>query len=129
MREIKFRVWDKSANRWFDKDEFRIDGNGEIWFSDHDRPQGWGDWGEEYELMQYTGLKGKNGKEIYEGDILGLAHKKYGLQNTKKIVWVDSHACFDWEDATGDSWPDGFTGFYDEYEVIGNIYENKDLLK
>ena len=83
----------------------------------------------EVELMQYTGLKDKNGVEIYEGDVLGMLHKKHGLQNTKVVVWDEVHACFDWEDANGDSWPDGFTGFYDEYEVIGNVYENPELLR
>lgn len=75
-------------------------------------------------LMQYTGLKDKNGKEIYEGDILRA--KKYTLKrnkagsNYKTVVWRHAH---------------GGTGFNisfkisNVYELIGNIYENPELVK
>lgn len=78
---------------------------------------------------RYTGIKDDTGVEIYEGDIVGLIHRKHGLSNSKVIIWDNENACFDWEDANDESWPDGFTGFIDEYEVIGNIWENPELLK
>ena len=65
------------------------------------------------EIMQYTGLKDKNGKEIYEGDILEV----YGGECINYLV------------------ESLYSIFYDrintelEYEIIGNIHENPELLK
>ena len=76
-------------------------------------------------LMQYTGLKDRNGKEIYEGDIRkgdwvsGLQEGEYsGIQVMK---WDETNACFGWE---GQYIPD-----FIKVEVIGNIYENPELLE
>jgi uncharacterized phage protein (TIGR01671 family) len=124
MREIKFRAW-VDGEMYADVGLLPLSGGERFSISRHK----WKFRPDEAELMQYTGINDKNGVEIYEGDILGLVHKKHGRQNTKKVVWDEVHACFDWEDANGDSWPDGFTGFYDEYQVIGNIYKNPELLK
>jgi len=115
MREIKFRAWNSKKPDMVMLGDLTT-GNWDIKFIF-----------KHYVIMQYTSLKDKDGKDIYEGDILGLVHKKHGLSNAKVVVWNEGDACFDWEDANGDSWPDGFTGFYDEYEVIGNIYENPEL--
>ena len=60
-------------------------------------------------LMEFTGLKDKNGKEIYEGDILK------GKFNGS-VVW------------TGDRYNNGWSDYWNESEIIGNIYENKELL-
>lgn len=83
---------------------------------------------EEDTLGGYTGLKDKNGVEIYEGDIVGLVNKKNGLINRQTIIWDKEAAGFSWETTNSDSWPDSFSGFIDEYEVIGNICENPELL-
>ena len=69
MREIKFRCWDNEANVMLSdiSDGMMIQMNsGKVgWYDDH------GDFEEKnYPLMQFTGLKDKDGKEIYEGDIL-----------------------------------------------------------
>lgn len=78
---------------------------------------------------QLTGLKDKNETEIFEGDILRLKNTKGQIVNHQEVYWVEETASFGWRAANDDSWPDGFTGFYDEYEVIGNVCENSELLK
>ena len=82
---------------------------------------------EEVYLMQYTGLKNKNGKEIYEGDIVEWAGIKM------EVFWGEDIGIgygFCWKPCGDNSdYHESMTGFIDEYEVIGNIYENKDLLE
>lgn len=80
-----------------------------------------------YTLMQCTGIKDKNGKLIYEGDICRNA-------NTDEIVSVDWHgtfASFVWSKPKYAKIYDFGELFraYDYYEVIGNIYENPELLE
>jgi hypothetical protein len=115
MREIKFRAWDKT-NKWMER-PFNLYECGCLNNED-------GYSAEYFALMQYTGLKDKQGKEIYEGDIREgrwyscTAPQEYrGVQVMK---WNDLNACFEWD---GHHIPE-----FIEVAVIGNIYENPELL-
>jgi uncharacterized phage protein (TIGR01671 family) len=82
------------------------------------------------ELMQFTGLLDKNGKEIYEGDVMKLQYPlNYGfagIHNKEIIVTVSFESGAFWFE--GEGYTDCNWHFYNEYEVIGNIYQNKELL-
>lgn len=108
MREIKFRAWDKESKTMI-YDTFP---NG---LSSSDILARWNpEW-----IMQYTGLKDKNGKEIYEGDILKQAGGfifKVGFKDGKFML--DNEVGKDWEIANM-GW----------LFVIGTIYQNPELLK
>ena len=71
-------------------------------------------------LMQYTGLHDKNGKEIYEGDIVKVRSYPSGYINTE-VYFKDGKFAFDGSNYS-------FKDLNDKVEVIGNIYENKELL-
>ena len=118
MREIKFRAWDKEYQEMKYNAEQAYDGCGQLHAIDC-----FGQLLEEenYKVMQYTGLKDKNGKEIYEGDIITCSN---GMAYQYEVEFV--FGCFLGHDkATGFS-----KKLYDmrDLEVAGNIYENPDLL-
>ncbi len=116
MREIKFRAYNTKTNRMIDphvltplalNNDCR-DMKG-VFLAFH----------EEVELMQYTGLKDKNGKEIYEGDIIKGGHHNYLITYVSSEVRYEATlkqayilAC-EWKTK----------------EIIGNIYENPELLR
>lgn len=70
---------------------------------------------------QYTGLKDKNEKEIYEGDII-----QYDVDEVFTIVWNNDYACFDFEPRDGDDTIADL--LVSGCEVIGNIFENPELI-
>lgn len=109
-RPIKFRAWDRLTKTMFEPMDLR---------SSYARLNGFGSQG--YELMQYTGLKDKNGKGIYEGDIV-----KASYRNTPQVVeWIAKYAGF----SIGGAMPERpVNSDFTDWEIIGNIYENPELL-
>lgn len=131
MREIKFRAWDKNDNKMFLPHSFyllngRLDDFG----------------GDKYIFMQYTGLKDKNGKEIYEGDIMGgedsafVGIIEYGtLESFTGFASTEDDEYNTYLTYTGihlvcsDGESDSYIDKIIDLAVIGNIYENPELLK
>lgn len=85
---------------------------------------------EDLVLMQSTGLKDKNGKEIFEGDILGIETDE-GILNVN-IFWDDKHALFMFESEIHNE-KELLAELVEDntypFEIIGNIYENPELLE
>jgi len=119
MREIKFRAWDKRRNRMrFGNDNLLISLGGYLfWDVGYKEPEMMSkEETNEYILMQYTGLKDKNGKEIYEGDIVQPFYTVAGYGRKQEVRWgIGVWEPFD-ENCDSDH--------SSRYEVIGNIYEN-----
>jgi uncharacterized phage protein (TIGR01671 family) len=104
MREIKFRAWDKKEKRYLSQkevNEFNL-----FYFFDWDG----------LDVQQFTGVKDKNEKEIWEGDIIKTPRGKTTIKY--------SYTYFSPLDDSGE-----YGWFASLVEVIGNIYENPELLK
>lgn len=109
-REIKFRVWDKIKKIICETKTLKEFALADVFELELAEKQ----W-DNLELMQFTGLKDKNGKEIYEGDILESPISDLVSENEKFVVeYVNGF----------------FARFrqYDESVIIGNIHENPELL-
>ncbi|HDI3014027.1 TPA: hypothetical protein PL520_001303 [Clostridium perfringens] len=145
-RDIKFRIYDTDEKQMFYQEDIDyIDINNEIAYINQDGG------GYDYlidfvygdgKLMQYTGLKDKNGKEIYEGDILRCkCLKKCKLDSCAEKVIQYKNSLIEWwesgcnlgyrlRDSKGKTMMIKPTHLNTmEVEVIGNIYENPELLE
>lgn len=136
MRDIKFRAWDKKTKKmrtvesigfgelsYYNEGYPVVNMIGRDCINDKDIIINRDSY--QYELMQYTGLKDKNGKEIYEGDVLLYNNDIKSIVHYKNGAFVRSY-----ENSNIYLLYDSFItdGCLDDYEVIGNKYEDKHLL-
>jgi uncharacterized phage protein (TIGR01671 family) len=120
MKQYKFRAWDKEKNRMY------LDGGSSIYFSLKESIDGGIIYSEKYIFMQFTGIYDKNGKEIYENDILKYTWKKCECGREESgnfIVKFNSMGVRILGELINDP-----SLTEKDVEVIGNIYENEGLL-
>ena len=130
MREIKFKAWNKTQSRW--EIDFHIEPDGSIWTKSRTASGGWAgshrqniEGRNEVILVQFTGLKDKNNKDIYEGDIISYTpFNAKGYEHSRGMV----------PDITAFHWFEELELMLTQHpnkceiEVIGNIFENPELI-
>lgn len=120
MREIKFRAWDEELEMMMPPVDLSTGLQNYKWLGRADLP-----------IMQFTGLKDKNGVEIYEKDLLGTYRTQGVIDVIGEIVFDIDYATFIIQYTNG-----GWAYLWEHLnnnrntgrEIIGNIYENKELL-
>lgn len=140
MRQIKFRAWDKNSKKMYTVGNIHL--LGETWVAPSKSEYAHKDnaWtvGERCELMQFTSLKDKNDKDIFEGDILvggGYPFFDEGKRNYVAVVeWVFAgfHTILQCVNANKQGISHGVNSALEEgrdFQVIGNIHENPELLE
>jgi len=113
MRTIKFRAWEDDRNKMFENAQEHIE-----FFAMLNQ--------DNYHIMQYTGLKDKKGVEIYEGDIVEY-DTDFGDGKLKEEISFKDGGFFTGTQAISELVISNDT--MEHFEVIGNIYDNPELLK
>jgi uncharacterized phage protein (TIGR01671 family) len=149
-REIKFRAYDKERKKikFFDLKEIYADCYHNVGFLKNAPHQHENDGWEQFELMRFTGLLDKNGKEIYEGDIISTPHffnwtitgyekRKVFFKDGAFGVKENEHgfialkSLFKGVESSKtyiSNYGEVYREFQPVFEVIGNIYQNPELI-
>ena len=135
MREIKVRAWDKERKQFLTSPnwaEFQVNINGVLSAKNFPPPHLKGE--QQLEIIQYIGLKDREGTEIYEGDILSQRYMEFMPQHFNEELKVNqgniigeviySRDCYRINDCSNET----LHKITSTCVVIGNIYENKELL-
>lgn len=140
MRKIKFRAWDTENKCWFPRniaDEWiNICPDGEVIFGDADGDPELSEG--RFEISQFTGMTDMDDKEIYEGDIVHVYRFKTHdpddgtmekLDSPQIVSWICTMATPHWALTHPQIENLEYVGGYDRLSVIGNIWENPELVK
>ena len=127
MREIRFRVWDKDLKKFLNPDSWM--GNfDDMYLEDLQgifRDDG-------YVFQWYTGLKDKNGTEVFEGDVVrAIAEEKHSEMTIVSDVLCNTDDSGEWQVRMNQLYSHGLPvtwGGWESLEVLGNIYEHSHLL-
>ncbi len=129
-REIKFRAWDKDEERWIDPERIYIGGNGDLLsYGSYDDTGGFDT---EIDIQFFTGLKDKDGVEVYEGDILETISVSIRdildpYPHRRIIAWNEDNARLDFHWIDGNKQTSGQifckNNLEKNWKVIGNIYQ------
>nr|UVY07306.1 MAG: YopX protein [Bacteriophage sp.] len=128
MRVPKFRAWDKISKKMFPVGE--IDFDYEFAYLEEENGYRCERDFDEIDLMEFTGFKDKNGEEVFEGDIIKdsegfIAHVVYDKEYAGFGL---NYQPFDLVGGLSVTFEELKNEYRNTFEVIGNIYENKDLL-
>lgn len=127
-REIKFRgksIMNNTCGDWLYSSGIKYGDDVEVMYCDEDTSEEW-NYIDKETVGQYTGLHDKNGKEIYEGDIVqGLFADQEEPEIKGQVIYSNGQASYIVIASNNDEWE---LGYLDNLEVIGNIYDNPELL-